>query len=62
MFLDILEFVLENKQFFVGKTVFKMWSQKLTKITCFVPIIRQRLGTLFDVAILTFEHKYSCDL
>ena len=31
MFLDILEFTVENKKNCLGKTVVKMWSQMLTK-------------------------------
>ena len=31
MFLDILEFTEENKKDCLGKTVLKMWSQKLTR-------------------------------
>ena len=31
MFLDILEFTVENKKKCLGKTVLEMWSQKLTK-------------------------------
>ena len=30
----------EKKKY--GKTVLKIWSQKFTKITCFVPTFRQR--------------------
>ena len=26
-FLDILEFRIENKKFFIGKTILKMWAQ-----------------------------------
>ena len=31
MFLDTLEFTVENKKNCLEKTVLKMWSQKLTK-------------------------------
>ena len=31
MFLEILEFTVENNKKCVGKTVLKMWSQMLTK-------------------------------
>ena len=48
MFLDILELGIKTKQKkknYLGKTVLKTWSQKFTKWTCFVPMIRQRLET-----------------
>ena len=32
MFLDILEFRVENKKNYLGKTVLKMWSQILRKM------------------------------
>ena len=32
MFLDILEFRVENKKKYLGKTVLKMWSQILRKM------------------------------
>ena len=35
----------------LGKTVLKIWSQKFTKITCFVPIIRQRLQLLLCLLV-----------
>ena len=38
-----LELGIEKK---LGNTVLEMWSQKITNRTCFVPIIRQRLGRL----------------
>ena len=35
MFLDILEFRVETKKKWFGKTVFKMWSQLCGKIAYF---------------------------
>ena len=42
MFLDLLEFRIENKKSFLGKTVLKMLSQKFLNRTSFVPTIQDK--------------------
>ena len=43
----------------IGKTVWKVWSQKFTKITCFIPIFCQRLGPLLLFFIFFYYYFFS---
>ena len=54
MFLYILELEIENWKNYLVKTVLKLWSKKFTKMAFVVPIIRQRLGMLLCLLVVSF--------